>query len=126
MVQVVRGFGALYFSCPVSTQQANSHFNGASHKMGQHIVRTPTGVPLCVRVSRVSRVCPGSPRCLFTGTGNPKKGRRKDPSRSYKADCADSCNEVSLSQSGFHHRLRSARTSSVSHVTHARHESRES
>jgi hypothetical protein len=34
-------------------------------------------VPLCVRVSRVSRVCPGSPgvylpvsaRCLFTGTG---------------------------------------------------------
>ena len=21
------------------------------------------------RVSRVSRVCPGSPRCLFTGTG---------------------------------------------------------
>ena len=23
-------------------------------------------VPLCVRVSRVSRVCPGSPRCLFT------------------------------------------------------------
>ena len=24
-------------------------------------------VPLCVRVSRVSRVCPGSPRCLFTG-----------------------------------------------------------
>jgi hypothetical protein len=25
-------------------------------------------VPLCVRVSRVSRVCPGSPRCLFTGT----------------------------------------------------------
>jgi hypothetical protein len=24
--------------------------------------------PLCVRVSRVSRVCPGSPRCLFTGT----------------------------------------------------------
>ena len=26
-------------------------------------------VPLCFRVSRVSRVCPGSPRCLFTGTG---------------------------------------------------------
>jgi hypothetical protein len=102
MVQVVRGFGALYFSCPVSTQQANT-YNGASHKMGQHIVRTPTGT-----------------------TGIPKKGRRKDPSRSYKADCADSCNEVSLSQSGFHHRLRSARTSSVSHVTHARHESRES
>ena len=25
-------------------------------------------VPLCVRVFRVSRVCPGSPRCLFTGT----------------------------------------------------------
>jgi len=25
-------------------------------------------VPLCVRVSRVSRACPGSPRCLFTGT----------------------------------------------------------
>jgi hypothetical protein len=24
-------------------------------------------VPLCVRVSRVSRVCPGYPRCLFTG-----------------------------------------------------------
>jgi len=24
-------------------------------------------VPLCVRVSRVSRACPGSPRCLFTG-----------------------------------------------------------
>lgn len=24
MVQVVRGFGALYFSCPVSTQQANT------------------------------------------------------------------------------------------------------
>jgi len=24
-------------------------------------------VPLCVRVFRVSRVCPGSPRCLFTG-----------------------------------------------------------
>jgi len=27
-------------------------------------------VPLCVRVPRVSRVCPGSPRCLFTGTCN--------------------------------------------------------
>jgi hypothetical protein len=27
-------------------------------------------VPLCVRVFRVSRVCPGSPRCLFTGTGS--------------------------------------------------------
>ena len=26
-----------------------------------------TGVPACARVSRVSRVCPGSPRCLFTG-----------------------------------------------------------
>jgi hypothetical protein len=26
-------------------------------------------VPLCVRVFRVSRVCPGSPRCLFTGYG---------------------------------------------------------
>ena len=26
-------------------------------------------VPLCVRVFRVSRVCPGSPRCLFTGKG---------------------------------------------------------
>ena len=25
-------------------------------------------VPACARVSRVSRVCPGSPRCLFTGT----------------------------------------------------------
>jgi hypothetical protein len=25
-------------------------------------------VPLCVRVFRVSRVCPGSPRCLFTGS----------------------------------------------------------
>ena len=24
-------------------------------------------VPACARVSRVSRVCPGSPRCLFTG-----------------------------------------------------------
>ena len=24
-------------------------------------------VPLCVRVFRVSRVCPGYPRCLFTG-----------------------------------------------------------
>jgi hypothetical protein len=23
---------------------------------------------MCARVSRVSRVCPGSPRCLFTGT----------------------------------------------------------
>ena len=23
-------------------------------------------VPACARVSRVSRVCPGSPRCLFT------------------------------------------------------------
>ena len=23
-------------------------------------------VPLCARVFRVSRVCPGSPRCLFT------------------------------------------------------------
>lgn len=100
MVQVVRGFGALYFSCPVSTQQANTLTAQATK--WANIVRTPTG------------------------TGNPKKGRRKDPSRSYKADCADSCNEVSLSQSGFHHRLRSARTSSVSHVTHARHESRES
>jgi len=28
-------------------------------------------VPLCVRVSRVSRVCPGSPRCLFTGKKTP-------------------------------------------------------
>jgi hypothetical protein len=27
-------------------------------------------VPLCVRVSRVSRVCPGFPRCLFTGISN--------------------------------------------------------
>ena len=26
-------------------------------------------LPACARVSRVSRVCPGSPRCLFTGTG---------------------------------------------------------
>ena len=25
-------------------------------------------VPACARVSRVSRVCSGSPRCLFTGT----------------------------------------------------------
>ena len=25
-------------------------------------------VPACARVSRVSRVCPGSPRCLFTGS----------------------------------------------------------
>ena len=25
-------------------------------------------VPACACVSRVSRVCPGSPRCLFTGT----------------------------------------------------------
>ena len=25
------------------------------------------GVPVCARVSRVSCVCPGSPRCLFTG-----------------------------------------------------------
>ena len=25
-------------------------------------------VPVCARVSCVSRVCPGSPRCLFTGT----------------------------------------------------------
>ena len=25
-------------------------------------------VPACARVSRVSRVCPGSLRCLFTGT----------------------------------------------------------
>ena len=25
-------------------------------------------VPACARVSRVSRVCPGSPRCIFTGT----------------------------------------------------------
>ena len=24
-------------------------------------------VPACARVSRVTRVCPGSPRCLFTG-----------------------------------------------------------
>ena len=24
-------------------------------------------LPACARVSRVSRVCPGSPRCLFTG-----------------------------------------------------------
>ena len=24
-------------------------------------------VPVCARVSRVSCVCPGSPRCLFTG-----------------------------------------------------------
>jgi hypothetical protein len=28
-------------------------------------------VPLCVRVSRVSRVFPGSPRCLFTGNFPP-------------------------------------------------------
>jgi hypothetical protein len=28
-------------------------------------------VPLCVRVSRV---CPGSPRCLFTGKGGAKSG----------------------------------------------------
>ena len=27
-------------------------------------------VPACARVSRVSRVCPGSPRCLFTGIAN--------------------------------------------------------
>ena len=31
-------------------------------------------VPACARVSRVSRVCPGSPRCLFTGY-------RGDPAR---------------------------------------------
>ena len=103
MVQVVRGFGALYFSCPVSTQQANTLTAQATKWANTSCAHLP--VP---------------------GTGNPKKGRRKDPSRSYKADCADSCNEVSLSQSGFHHRLRSARTSSRSHVTHARHESRES
>jgi hypothetical protein len=30
-------------------------------------------VPLCVRVSRVSRVRPGSPRCLFTGKHTPKR-----------------------------------------------------
>ena len=30
-------------------------------------------LPACARVSRVSRVCPGSPRCLFTG--NPTHGR---------------------------------------------------
>ena len=29
-------------------------------------------VPLCVRVSRVSRECPGSPRCLFTVLGKQK------------------------------------------------------
>jgi hypothetical protein len=29
-------------------------------------------VPLCVRVSRVSRECPGSPRCLFPGTQKQK------------------------------------------------------
>ena len=29
-------------------------------------------VPLCVCVSRVSRVCPGSPRCLFTGYPVPR------------------------------------------------------
>ena len=27
--------------------------------------------PACARVSRVSRVCPGSPQYLFTGTGHP-------------------------------------------------------
>ena len=31
-------------------------------------VPAPPGVFLSARVSRVSRVCPGSPRCLFTGT----------------------------------------------------------
>jgi hypothetical protein len=30
------------------------------------VYRVPGKVPLCVRVSRV---CPGSPRCLLTGTG---------------------------------------------------------
>ena len=29
-------------------------------------------VPACARVSRVSRMCPGSPRCLFTGTCTPR------------------------------------------------------
>ena len=28
-------------------------------------------MPACARVSRVSRVCPGSPRCLFTGVFEP-------------------------------------------------------
>ena len=31
-------------------------------------------VPLCVRVSRESRVCPGSPRCLFTAVPLAKRG----------------------------------------------------
>jgi hypothetical protein len=31
-------------------------------------------VPLCVRVFRVSRVCPGSPRCLFTGSSQDTHG----------------------------------------------------
>ena len=31
-------------------------------------------VPACARVSRVSRVCPGSPRCLFTGSESRPRG----------------------------------------------------
>jgi len=46
-------------------------------------------VPLCVRVFRVSRVCPGSPRCLFTGkktpgdTGKSPRGQCSDKSESW-------------------------------------------
>ena len=32
-------------------------------------------VPACARVSRESRVCPGSPRCLFTGRYRISEGR---------------------------------------------------
>jgi hypothetical protein len=42
MVQVVRGFGALYFSCPVSTQQANTLTAQATK--WANIVRTPIPV----------------------------------------------------------------------------------
>ena len=35
-------------------------------------------VPACACVSRVSRVCPGSPRCLFTGTVCTVRSSRAD------------------------------------------------
>ena len=44
MVQVVRGFGTLYFSCPVSTQHANTL--AAQATKWANIVRTPTALPV--------------------------------------------------------------------------------
>jgi hypothetical protein len=99
MVQVVRGFGALYFSCPVSTQQANTLTAQATKWANTSCAHLPVPVTPKKVDAKIHR---GHTRPIVR------------------------INEVSLSQSGFHHRLRSARTSSRSHVTHARHESRES